>query len=90
MMSYWTLGFVLGGAVVLIVALLLITILAVARKIEKLAAKALEVAGGIESGTKPIWALGAVNETTERVVLTVRSVDRNVNRIADTLEGGGG
>jgi len=87
-MSNWTLGFVLGGVVVLVVAAILITILLVARKIEKLAATLLEVAGGIESGTRPISALGAANETMEHIALTVRAVDRHVNKIADTLEGG--
>jgi len=88
-MSNWTLGFVLGGVVVLVVAGILIAILVVARKIETLAATLLEVAGGVESGTEPIGALGAVNATVENIVLTVRSVDRHVNGIAETLEGGG-
>lgn len=88
-MSQWMLGFVLGGVVVLVVAAILIAILVVARKIEKLAATLLEVAGGIESGTQPIWALGTANDTMENIVYTVRSVDRHVNGIADTLEGGG-
>lgn len=88
-MSAWTLGFVLGGVVVLVVATLLIAILTVAKKIERLAATALEVAGGIESNTNPIGALGTANEIVESIVRRVRSVDQRVNRIADTLEGGG-
>ncbi len=88
-MSPWTLGFVLGGVVVLVVAGVLIAILTVAKRIESLAATALEVAGGIESNTKPIHVLGAANQIFENIVRAVRSVDRRVNRIADTLEGGG-
>lgn len=88
-MSYWTLGFTLGGVVVVVVAALLITILVVARRIESLATTALEVAGEIETGTKPIWALGTANGVVEDIVRTVRSVDGRVNVIADTLEGGG-
>ena len=85
-MSPWTLGFVLGAVVVVVVAALLITILLVARRIEALAATALEVAGDIETGTKPIWALGTANSIVENIVRTVRSVDENVNAIANTLE----
>ena len=88
-MSNWTLGFVLGGVVVVVVAAVLIAILLVARKIAALAATALKVAAGIESATKPIWALGTANETVEGIARTVRSVDENVNGIADALEGGG-
>ena len=88
-MSPWTLGFVLGGVVVVVVAALLITILVVARRIESLATTALEVAGGIETGTKPIWALGTANSIVENIVRTVRSIDGRVNAIADALDGGG-
>lgn len=88
-MSPWTLGFVLGGVVVLVVAVLLITILLVARRIESLASTALEVAGDIETGTQPIWALGTANSLVEDIARTVRSVDARVNGIADALDGGG-
>ena len=87
-MSHWTLGLVLGGVVVVVVAALLVTILVVARQIETLAKTALAVAGDIESGTKPIWALGTANALVEDIVRTVRSVDGSVNTIADTLDGG--
>jgi cell division protein FtsL len=85
--SYWNLGFVLGGVVVLVVAVLLVTLLAVARKIASLATTALEVAGDIERATQPIWAIGTANQTVESMAITVRSVDRRVNAIADKLGG---
>ena len=87
-MSGWTLGFVLGGVVVLVVAAILIAILVVARTIAKLGATALEVAGGVESATQPIWAVGVANETVEDIVRSVRSVEERVTRIADKLDGG--
>lgn len=87
-MSPWTLGFVLGGVVVVVVAALLITILLVARKIESLAATALEVASDIETATLPIWALGTANSIVEDIVRAVRSVESRITSIADTLDGG--
>ena len=89
-MSAWNLGFALGGAVVVVVAALLIGILLVARKIAGLAATALAVAADIEKATNPIWAIGTANGTVEDIVRTVASVDRRVSSLADVLEGKGG
>ena len=89
-MSPWSLGFAIGAAVVVVVALLLIGILLVARKIAGLAATALAVAAEIEKGTTPIWAIGTANGTIEDIVRTVKSVDRHVASLADVLEGKGG
>lgn len=89
MMSPWTLGFFLGGIVVAVVAALLVTILAVAWRIESLASTVLRVAGQIETGTQPIWALGTANSMVEDIVRTVRSIDRRVTTMAQSLEGGG-
>lgn len=89
-MSAWNLGFALGGAVVVVVAALLIGILLVARKIAGLAATALAVASEIEKATTPIWAIGTANGTVEDIVRTVGSVDRRVSSLADVLEGKGG
>ena len=89
-MSAWNLGFALGGAVVVVVAALLIGILLVARKIAALAATALAVAADIEKATAPIWAIGTANGTVEDIVRTVASVDRRVSSLADVLEGKGG
>ena len=89
-MSAWNLGFTLGGAVVVVVAALLIGILLVARKIAGLAAAALAVAADIEKATAPIWAIGTANGTVEDIVRTVASVDRRVSSLADVLEGKGG
>lgn len=89
-MSPWSLGFAIGAAVVVVVALLLIGILLVARKIAGLAATALAVAAEIEKATTPIWAIGTANGTIEDIVRTVKSVDRHVASLADVLEGKGG
>jgi hypothetical protein len=86
----WTIGFVLGGVVVLVVAALLIAILLVARTIERLAGRALGVAGEIKAVTKPIWLLADVNSILDEIAGTVRSVEAQVGAIADEVERGPG
>jgi hypothetical protein len=83
----WTVGFILGGAVVVVVAALLITILLVARNIERLAGKALGVAGEIKAATRSIWSLADANDIVEDIAGTVRSIEAQVTTIADQLEG---
>jgi hypothetical protein len=82
---WWTVGFVLGGVIVLVVAALLITILLVARNIEQLAKQALGVAGEIKTATRPIWALADVNDIVEDIAGIVRSIESQVTTIADDL-----
>ena len=81
----WTLGFILGGVIVVVVAALLITILLVARNIERLAGQALGVAGEIITATRPIWSLADANGMVEDVAGTVRSIEAQVTAIADEL-----
>lgn len=54
----WIIGWTLGGAAVLIAAMLLIAILLTARSIERDAARALRALQDIETRTKAIWILG--------------------------------
>ena len=81
----WTVGFLLGGLIVVVVAALLITILLVARNIERLAGQALGVAGEIKAATRPVWALADANGMVEDVAGTVRSIEAQVTAIADEL-----
>jgi hypothetical protein len=83
---WWNLGFILGGAIVLIVAVLLIAILLVARNIRRLAAEALSAAGEIESTTKPIWSIGAANGIVKEVAGAARSIESRVKAISAALE----
>ena len=84
---WWELGYGLGSAVVLIVAILLIAILAVALSIERLARVAREVAGEIEVSTRPIWSLADANAIVEDIVKAVRRADAHTSAIADALGG---
>jgi hypothetical protein len=81
----WTIGFLLGGVIVIVVAALLITILLVARNIARLAGQALGVAGEIKGATRPIWSLADANEIVEDIAGTVRSIEAQVIMIAEVL-----
>jgi hypothetical protein len=83
---YWTYGFIIGGVVVLIVAILLITILLVARNIRRLAAEALSVAGEIEANTKPIWAVAGANGIVKDIARAAESLEGRVKGIQGVLE----
>ena len=83
---WWSFGFVLGGAIVLVVAILLIAILSVARNIRRLAGEALSVAGEIENATKPIWNISAANGIVSEVAITAKSIESRLTAIAAALE----
>lgn len=83
---WWGFGFIIGGAIVLVVALLLIAILLVARNIRHLATEALSVAGEIESATKPIWNIGAANGIIKEIAVAARSIESRVKSVAAALE----
>jgi hypothetical protein len=83
---WWSLGFIIGGAIVLVVAVLLMAILLVARNIRRLAAEALSVAGEIERATKPIWNIGAANGIIKEIAVAVRSIESRIKAIAAALE----
>jgi len=83
---WWSFGFIVGGAIVLLVAALLIAILLVARNIRRLAAKALGVASEIESVTRPIWNIGGANGIVSEIAIAARSIESRVKAIAAALE----
>ena len=83
---WWSFGFIWGGAIVLIVAILLIAILLVARNIRRLAGEALSVAGEIENATKPIWNISAANGIVSEVAITAKSIESRLTAIAAALE----
>jgi hypothetical protein len=85
---WWTVGFLLGGLVTAVVAALLVTILLVARNIERLARQALGVAGEIETATRPVWSLADANDVLVDIAGTVRSIEAQVTTVADELSPG--
>ncbi len=84
---YWTLGFIISGAIVLVVALLLIVILFVARKIRRLGAEALSVAGEIEAATNSIWGIEGANNLVKEIARGAQSIEGRVKGIAAVLGG---
>ncbi len=84
---YWNIGFIISGAIVLVVALLLIVILLVARNIRRLAAEALSVAGEIEAATTCIWGIGGANDLVKDIARGALSIEGRVKGIAKALGG---
>ncbi len=75
----WTFWYLVGAALVVVAAALLITILLVARSIEKEAARALEAARRIQARTAAIRALTAALDS-------VLDLHRRAEAIADKAE----
>lgn len=84
---YWNLGFIISGAIVLVVALLLIVILLVARRIRHLAGEALSVAGEIEAATNSIWGIEGANDLLKEIARGAKSIEGRVKGIAQVLGG---
>ncbi len=84
---YWTLGFIISGAIVLVVALVLIVILLVARKIRRLGLEALSVAGEIEAATNSIWGIEGANDLVKDIARGAKSIVGRVKGIAGILGG---
>ena len=84
---YWTMGFIIGGAIVLVVALVLIVILLVARKIRRLGLEALSVAGEIEAATNSIWGIEGANNLVKDIARGAQSIETRVKGIARILGG---
>lgn len=83
---YWTIGFIISGAIVLVVALVLIVILLVARKIRRLAGEALGAAGEIEAATNSIWGIEGANDLVKDIARGAQSIEGRVKGIAGILE----
>ncbi len=84
---YWTIGFIISGAIVLVVALVLIVILLVARKIRRLGLEALSVAGEIEAATNSIWGIEGANNLVKDIARGAESIEARVKGIAGILGG---
>ncbi|MBT6544315.1 MAG: hypothetical protein HOL77_09600 [Rhodobacteraceae bacterium] len=80
-MNLWALGFLVGLAVVLVVALLLIGILLQARRIHGLAKTAAAVVGDIDSNTRSVWSLATTNEVAKGLLGGAQSIDENAAAI---------
>jgi len=82
----WRLWMLVGGAVVLMAAALLVTIWLTARSIAAHAARALRAAEGIRDNTRAIWELQTTNEVAEQLRDTVRDTEAKATTLVDALE----
>ena len=84
-MSLWTIGFVAGAAIVVVVAVLLIGIILQAQKILRLALVASDVVGQIDVQTRSVWALRDTNNVAAQLLEGARAIDANAAAIAGVL-----
>lgn len=84
-MSLWTLGFIAGGAIVVVVALLLIGIIYQATRILRLARTAAAVVGEIDTQTRSVWALRDTNVVAEQILEGARAIDANAAAIVGAV-----
>lgn len=82
---WWFVWLAVGGALVIAAAGLLITIIALAHRIARLAGTALAVAGEIEQNTKPIWQLTATNSVAGQLLEGAQAIAGNAEGIAAAL-----
>lgn len=72
--SRWTLGWVLGGAVVAVAAALLLTLIAFARRIVRQASEIEEAIDGARENTAALFDLSSVNLSLDQVARELRAV----------------
>ncbi len=65
--GWWAIGLSVGGVVVLAVALLLLAIIALARRIARQAADITAALDGARSNTEPLFDIANVNLSLERI-----------------------
>jgi len=84
-MSLWTLGFVLGAVVVVIVAVLLLGIIQQARRIQALANAAAGLVGEIDLNTRSVWALRDTNAVAAEILDGATAIEANAVAIVDAV-----
>jgi hypothetical protein len=82
----WRLWMLVGGAIVLVAAALLVTIWLTARSIADHATRALRAAEAIRDNTRAIWELPTTNETAEQIRDTVRDIETRTAALVEALE----
>ncbi len=82
----WRLWMLVGGAVVLVAAALLVTIWLTARGIAADAARALRAVEAIRDNTRSIWQLETTNAVAEQLRDTVRDIETNTTKLVEALE----
>lgn len=84
-LQWWLIWLAVGGAIVLAAAALLLTIVALARRIGNLAGTAIEVVGEIEENTRPVWQLNTTNRVAGEIASGTEAAAENAEAIAAAL-----
>ena len=84
----WYLGFAIAGAVVVVVAVLLLAIIFQCRRIVRLAGTAVVVVREIDHNTRPIWSLNATNKVAGGLLDGAKAINKNAGLIVDALTKG--
>jgi len=82
----WRLWMLVGSAVVLVPAALLVTIWLAARGIADHASRALRAAEAIRDNTRAIWELRTTNEVAEQIRDTVRDIESKATKLVEALQ----
>jgi hypothetical protein len=73
MSTWWTVGWVVGAVVVLLVAVLLLTITALARRIDGVALELVSDLDSIAQKTRPLQDVGATNIAVRTITRCLRT-----------------
>ena len=71
--TWWTVGWVVGAVVILLVAVLLLTITALARKVDGVAQELVSDLDSIARKTRPLQDVGATNIAVRTITRCLRS-----------------
>lgn len=82
----WYFGLAVAGGIVLVVAALLLTLIAIARAILSNATRALTVANEIVANTRPIWELEQTNQVAVQLLEGAGALALHADQVADALE----
>jgi hypothetical protein len=82
----WRLWMLVGAAVVVVAAALLVTIWLTARSIGAHATRALRAAEAIRDNTRVIWELQTTNEVAEQIRDTVCDIETKTTKLIEALQ----
>ncbi len=78
--SWWIVGWVIAFVVVAVAAILLLTAIALAKRIERQADTITEALDGTRANTDALWAVKSVNLNLDRVVRGLAAARKAVTR----------
>jgi len=85
-MGWWIFSLIVGVAVIVVVALLLLAIVATAKSIDRHANDIWEVGKKIAANTVSIWMLRETNRVAGEILGTARSIDEAARSLPPKLD----